>query len=110
MNGKSSLLLKSDQEINQRNDSMIRTLWRLIQDLLWNIVPTILIRPQQHQEDDSIRARAYRNGITFESITAQKNALIKFVRNVPSLQWFRSDLTQQNISTCYDWTDPISNF
>jgi hypothetical protein len=38
----------------------------------------------------------YRNGIPFEFIIPQ-NALIKFVRNVASLRWFRSDLTQENI-------------
>ncbi|OEU06799.1 hypothetical protein FRACYDRAFT_252979 [Fragilariopsis cylindrus CCMP1102] len=27
-----------------------------------------------------------------------QNALIKFVRNVPSLRWFRSDLTQENMN------------
>jgi hypothetical protein len=27
-----------------------------------------------------------------------QNALIKFVRNVPSLQWFQSDLTQENMN------------
>jgi hypothetical protein len=75
---------------------MIRALWRLIQNLWRKIIPTIEIRPQQHQEDDSIRARAYRNSIPFECIIPL-NALIKFVRNVPSLQWFRSDLTQENI-------------
>ena len=30
-------------------------------------------------------------------ISIPQNALIKFVRNVPSLRWFRSDLTQENI-------------
>jgi len=32
-----------------------------------------------------------------EPAIISQNALIKFVRNVPSLQWFRSDLTQDNI-------------
>jgi hypothetical protein len=42
----------------------------------------------------SIRnARCYRNVL----ICIPQNALIKFVRNVPSLRWFRSDLTQENI-------------
>merc|ERR1712224_260170 len=31
------------------------------------------------------------------SIPIPQNALIKFVRNVPSLRWFRSDLSQNNI-------------
>ena len=38
-----------------------------------------------------------------------QNASIKFVRNVPSLCWFRSDLTQE-ILICYNWNDPLSNF
>ncbi|MGK3762516.1 MAG: hypothetical protein ACI8RD_014834 [Bacillariaceae sp.] len=29
--------------------------------------------------------------------TVPQNALIKLVRNAPSLRWFRSDLTQDNI-------------
>ncbi|MGK3746149.1 MAG: hypothetical protein ACI8RD_006775 [Bacillariaceae sp.] len=31
-------------------------------------------------------------------VVVPQNVLIKFVRNVPSLRWFRSDLTQDNIT------------
>jgi hypothetical protein len=52
-----------------------------------------------------------RNGnwsIRMNAIIPQ-NALIKFVCNVSSLRWFRSDLTQENIK-CFKGNDPESNF
>ena len=34
----------------------------------------------------------------WEDIGIQQNALIKFVRNVPTLRWFRSNLTEENMN------------
>jgi hypothetical protein len=39
----------------------------------------------------------YYSGIDYNVTLVSQNARIKFVRNIPSLRWFQSDLTQEDI-------------